>query len=243
MIRLEAILKSVITNIDYTFYIKSVEAIAGGYRLHTCDTMHLRKDKDVTINGNGFTISKVGLNQYVEVPNTHVIPLTLKTFTTYPLNFFNGTLKNTMQETASIQENGQVIEPFCWLQEPFTINYGDYDSYSADADVTLFLLDKCLPVGNGIKWGEAWYTNEHKKEVIEPMQNIWDKRILPAIEKNTRLFDDIESHSVRGWVMIGTEDENGGVEGLFNDNFSGVEVRITPLRMVKEACECLQSTI
>jgi len=53
LIRIRKILQETIeTNVDYTFNINEITAITGGYRLTSCDTMHLRKGKTVTIDGN-----------------------------------------------------------------------------------------------------------------------------------------------------------------------------------------------
>ena len=56
MLLIRNIFETMILNLDYTFEIKSVDPITGGFRVYTCDTLNLATGKVVTIDGIEYKI-------------------------------------------------------------------------------------------------------------------------------------------------------------------------------------------
>jgi hypothetical protein len=232
MVRPRKILSDLFDSFNYTYNISRVEELLNnttviGYKLHTCDTMHLRKGKVITISGNSFTIKEVLLNKWIRVDKEYTIATSLKTFTTYPFYFFSGTLRDTQTERIGAKQVRLEQVPFMWVKEPYEQRDNEEENaIESVLSTTFYLLDTCQPVGVGIAPNEAWQTEDHHTDIIEPMQNFLEKRIMTKIKTTKNIFGDIESKTVRGLVFVGSQDNNGNFESLFSERLSGIEVRI-----------------
>ena len=236
MIQIRKILEDAINAIDTTFYWKTATPVYDdtptliGYRLNSCDTLHIRPNTYITIAGEGsFLVEDFSLNQWVQIPFTGDPDTLPKTAATRPIFFDFGTLKDIEMERSYEVEYNESNLPMFWLRTP--INSTIQDEMSAIdtiADLQFFVLDYCYPVGAPEGVAKIWFTKEHQLEVVEPMQNLFENRILKYFKDNRSIFSDLTDTTidVRGRVFISQEDEDGGTKTLFNENLSGVEVRM-----------------
>lgn len=248
MIRVRKILEDAINAVDTTFYWTTYEAVYDdtptliGYKLFSCDTLHIRPNTYITIAGEGsFLVEDFNLNQWVQIPFTGDPDTLPKTATTRPIYFDSGTLKDT-EMNRSYEQTYQVNAlPLVWLRTPISKNNQDeFSNIATIADVQLFVLDYCYPVGSPEGVDKIWFTKESETEVVEPMENLWEKRILKYFKENRSIFGDLTETviDVRGRNFISQENEDGGTKSLFSENLSGVEVRLElPFRKSNQ-CVC-----
>lgn len=238
MIGIRQILIDLIESVDNTLYINEVEDLGTSYKLHTCDTLHLRKGKTITIGSDNYTVLDFLINEYVIVGAIPEIPLNTTKATTYPVYPFSGTLRDTEVERTGFKQLQAQKVPFLWSREPFSQEDQNFESsVGTILDWNFFVLDECIPIGSGLAPNEVWYTFDHHKEVIEPMQNWLENRLIKKIESSQNLFGELDTKTVRGRVYLGSEDSRGNFETLFSENLSGVEVRIS-LPIMKLNCRC-----
>lgn len=239
MINARKILKDIITTIDTTLYINTVEPIIVGgaivqYKLYTCDTLYLRKDKSIVWGGDSFVIADVVLNEYVLITATSEIaepyPMTA---TTYPLYFYSAKLRD-----ASLERNEKDFiqsreVPFVWIREPYQHSTIDEFQSFREYSLEMYFLDDSLMVGEGVGIGNSWDTETHHKEVIEPMQNLYYNRVKTAFDKNKKFIIDWQNENVRGLPLV-QESEN---KNLFDEKLSGIEVRLD-MKFSISGCKC-----
>jgi hypothetical protein len=238
LIQIRKILENAINSIDTNFYWKTATPVFDdtptliGYKLNSCDTLHLRRNATIFLAGEGtFTIEDFSLNEWVQIAFTGDIDTLPKTATTRPIYFDFGTLKDTEMERSWENKYNEANLPMLWLRTPISSTIQDeMSSIDTLADLEFFVLDYCYPIGapelnDNTK---IWLTKEHQTEVVEPMENLFRKRILQYFKDNRSIFSDLTETTidVRGRVFISQEDEDGGTKTLFNENLSGVQVRM-----------------
>lgn len=240
-----AIMKEVIETIDTTLYINSVEAVYTGsvitsYKFYTCDTLHLRAGRTLSVVNDGntilYVIKDVLLNEYVEVTvGAELVEPYPKTATTYPINFFSGKLSDTAMELNDFQNNKT---PFFWMREPYESSKDSEFSSNKNYSIVSYLLDDSLMCGESSGGGEyAWTTESHHLNVIDPMENVWNKRVIPRIEQLKKYFIDWQNERVRPHSLVGQETEKGSDRNLFEMKLSGVEVRIDLNVSITNCCD------
>jgi len=243
-----AIMKEVIETIDTTLYINSVLPIYTGqvitsYKFFTCDTLHLRKGRVISVsNGTptpsniSYVIKDVLLNEYVEVTVGAELQIPYpKTATTYAINFFSGKLSDTAMELNDFQTSKT---PFFWMREPFESSKESEFSSNKNYSIVSYLLDDSLMCGESPSGAEyAWTTESHHLNVIDPMENVWNKRVIPRIEQLKKYFIDWQNERVRPHSLVGQETEKGSDKNLFEMKLSGVEVRIDLDVSIMNCCD------
>ena len=242
-----AIMKEVIETIDTTLYINSVVPIYNGstiiaYRFFTCDTLHLRKGRVLSVQNGvpiltvSFIIKEVVLNEYVDVTVGAELDLPYpKTATTYVINFFSGKLSDTAMELNDFQT---IKTPFFWMREPFESSKESEMSSNKNYSIVSYLLDDSLMCGESPSGAEyAWTTESHHLNVIDPMENLWNKRVIPRIEQLKKYFIDWQNERVRPHSLVGQETEKGSDRNLFEMKLSGVEVRIDLDVSIMNCCD------
>ena len=234
MINARKILKDIIEVLDTTLKISKVEAITGGYKLYSCDTMNLSVDKVINYNGSDYSISSIEENEYVVMLTTDVIPTPYPlTAITSPLYFYSTKHRDGMLERAKDQRFQNLNLPFVWIREPYENTISDeFQSYRSFI-IDMYILDYCQMVGEGKGVGDAWTTETHHDKVITPLANLWTGRLKNAIVKNYKYISDWQNETVRGLAFV-EEDVN---KALFNEKLSGINVRIE-LHFNVQGCEC-----
>lgn len=242
------ILRDAISNVDTTFYWKDATPVYDntptliGYRLNTCDTLHLRPNATIYLAGEGtFSIDDFSINEWVQISFTGDPDTLPKTATTRPIYFDHGTLKDT-EANRTYEQTYQVDNlPLIWLRTPLSKEYqDDFSSLESIVDVELFILDYCYPVGAPEGVDKIWFSKESETEVVKPMENLWRKRILKYLKENSCIFGDMTEvkDTVRGRNFISQESEDGGTKSLFSEDLSGVQVRLDlPFRKHTQ-CNC-----
>jgi len=247
MISIRTILETAISNVDTTFYWTSYTAVYDGltltgYKLNTCDTLHLRPNATITLSGIGtLTVVDFLLNEWVYVEYLGDPDLLPKTATTRPIYFDFGTLKDTEIERSYENQYQVVSLPMVWLRTPINSTIQDeMSSVDTLADLEFFVLDYAYPLGSPEDVDKIWFTKEHQIEVVEPMENLFRKRILKYFKDNRAIFSDLTDITidVRGRVFISQEDEDGGTRSLFNESLSGVQVRMELGFNKSLSCNC-----
>jgi len=80
-----------------------------------------------------------------------------------------------------------------------------------------------------------FYTQDHRREVVLPMQRLVDQ-FIETINNDAR-FQTIESFRIKTFSRFGVEQENGMFQNILDANLSGVEL-ILSLTKFKENCKC-----
>jgi hypothetical protein len=238
-------MKEVIETIDTTLYINSVLPIYTGqvitsYKFFTCDTLHLRAGRVIGVVNNNtnisYVIKEVLLNEYVEVTVGTELQIPYpKTATTYAINFFSGKLSDTAMEINDFQSSKT---PFFWMREPYESSKDGEFSSNKNYSIVSYLLDDSLMCGESNSGAEyAWTTESHHLNVIDPMDNVWNKRVIPRIEQLKKYFIDWQNERVRPHSNVGQETEKGSDRSLFEMKLSGVEVRIDLDVSIMNCCD------
>ena len=240
MIQVRKILQTAIeTGVDYTLYISSYALTSGTMRIYSCDTMHINVGRNIILDGTSYTVTAFVLNTYIEVANSPAIDTNVRTATIANLFFFSGKLKDTNVEKAGFRIGGDNKVPFFWSREPFSkVNDAIEDSaIGTTVDLVFYLLDKAISV-NGVNPATqaTWLTYDHHTNVIEPLENLLENRIIPYFRDNNNIFDFEDTYDVRGHAILSVDD-NTNNSLLFDETLSGVEVRLS-LPINKEACDC-----
>ena len=240
MIDARKILKNIIEQLDLVFYIDDVEIVLNGlgnlegYKLYSCDTIHLAEGKNIFWMGKTYTLTEVLTNEYVVISAGSIVaePYTM-TATTSDVFFYSAKLRDTQierQDDALAQVNDV---PFVWIREPLqsevTDEFQSYEVWTID----MFILDRCLMVGEGLGIGDMWTTDTHHTKIITPLRNLWSNRMKNAIVKNYRYVSDWQNETVRGLPFV----QEGQDKALFDDKLSGVNVRID-LHFNIQGCNC-----
>jgi hypothetical protein len=105
--------------------------------------------------------------------------------------------------------------------------YGRGSTLERDMELQLFFLDETDPA--------QYYTAEHRKQVVEPMQQL----MIEFIETINRLkeFKTVDDYRIRTFSRFGTESEQGVLENVLDANLSGLRLDLT-LSKYKENCKC-----
>ena len=217
------ILKELITNISYKVTFKTiVDNTNGTYTLTTCNTLHARAKRTITINDVVYPITNVVLNESITVESDE--PIVIMEGTLEVFGFHSGTLIDTDNERGSAARVDQRVTPFLWLREPFTTvldRNRETDKYG-DADVTLYFMDECDP--------QNMLSDNHRHEVIYPLEN-FALNFIKYVESRIDLFYDLTTVRVTELINVGTRGSNGNFERLFDENLSGIEMTLSlPLK-------------
>ena len=235
MIKIRQTMETAINSLDFNYYISSSAHVLDGVtvvgtKLYSCDTLHLRIGRTITLAGIGaFTIVDMELNEWAQIDYIGDLTLLPKVATTYPIFFEYGTLKDTDYEREDYKSVQLDRLPMFWLRTPLDEIYqDDFSNIDTILNAEFFILDWCYPMGVGENPTKVWYTSTHEKEVVEPMKNLFNGRFLTYLRKNPQIFAELTdtTKTVRGRAFISQEAEDGGTKTLFSENLSGVQVRM-----------------
>ena len=147
------------------------------------------------------------------------------------VKYFHGTIINTNNELTNIPKSTNKV-PMVYLLEQFEERYFTGDSV-LDREVTLrmFFLDEANT--------NVWTTDEHYENVINRTREILDYFIYQVLFK-TKGIGKINEYFTTNRVNFGVyQTEKGTINQVFNDQLSGIELRITiPISKNYVDCYC-----
>jgi hypothetical protein len=142
--------------------------------------------------------------------------------------YISGTKLATNREWTIADSNLMKKTPIIWLLETIDEErFGRGDSREFDASLRIFFLDE-----TDIK---NYYTEDHRREVVLPMQNLVEA-FIEAINADLR-FKPLDSYRMKTFSRFGVEQENGMFQNILDANLSGVELNLS-LTKFKANCKC-----
>jgi hypothetical protein len=192
-----------------------------GNKTLSCETKWARKGKKVAASGEEFLIT--GIEYDVEMTSTYLgstIPAPdLDGVINLPSPFFiSGTKLATNREWTIATNDLTAKTPIIWLLETLRERrFGKGDVRDREMELRLFFLDETNV--------EQYYTEDHRREVVYPMQKMVDE-FIRTVERN-RNFKTIEDYTIRSFSRFGVEQDNGMFQNILDANLSGVELNIT----------------
>jgi hypothetical protein len=198
-------------------------------KTYFCTTKWARVGKPIFDElDNEYLITEVVLDVYiVATPIGHVNDLDGLCSLVNPF-WITGTRLAANREWTIASNNLMDKLPLIWMLELMSETiYGRGSTLERDMELQLFFLDETDPA--------QYYTAEHRKQVVEPMQQL----MVEFIETINRLkeFKTVENYRIRTFSRFGTESEQGVLENVLDANLSGLRLDLT-LSKYKENCKC-----
>lgn len=201
----------------------------GDGKTYFCKTKWARVGKPIfDALDNEYLITEVVLDDYiVATPIGHGNDLDGLCSLVKPF-WITGTRLAANREWTIASNNLMDKLPLIWMLELMSETiYGRGSTLERDMELQLFFLDETDPA--------QYYTAEHRKQVVEPMQQL----MIEFIETINRLkeFKTVEDYRIRTFSRFGTESEQGVLENVLDANLSGLRLDLT-LSKYKENCKC-----
>lgn len=214
---LEGNISSVVNNLD------------GTYTFSTCDTYHVMQGSYIEINGDDYLVKSVDtdINTITIYSN---IAITSDTFLTQKPYFFHGTPIDTTNVLSTILDSSQKY-PMIYLLEIIKDKFiADKSSIiDRESNLNIFFLAEAN--------FQDWDVDQHYSDAIIPMMNLCSN-FIDYLKKHPDIgtISDFEViyHAKFGMQL---KEASGHVKNLFNDNTSGVQLRVT--LPIKKTLICL----
>lgn len=212
------IVRDLVNLLDFTFVIDNATDNGDGtYTLESCNTYHLQATPNcpIIIDGSSYTITEVQSNEYIIVKGAS-IPVVTEFAVPKPY-YFHGTVLNTNVELSRIDYFNKF--PMVYLLEVITDTFNNEDeAVERESDLRLFFLTSAN--------FQDWKTGDHYKEAILPMRSLAYNFI--NILNSNKIISNFAQYSMVNRVNFGVYvTDKGNTERIFNDNMSGVELRLT----------------
>jgi len=231
MIETVDIVESLVSQLDFTFIIDScTDNLDGTYTLATCNTYQLQTlpNCPISIDGSSYVITEVVNNQSITIKGTSK-PIVTEFAIPKPF-YFHGTAIKTNIELSKIDTFNKF--PMVYLLEVLQDRFFARDEVNErETDLRLFFLAPS-------KFGE-WTTDDHYKGAILPMRNLAYQFI--KVLNDSKLINNFAEYTLINRVNFGVYVTDKGNESrIFNDDLSGVEMRITlPIKRNLNCNNCL----
>lgn len=208
---------------------------AGDGKTYFCQTKWAREGKHIADEiGNIFLINEVENNEWIiatplvpTIPPVDPLVLDGKCFLTPPF-WITGTKIATNREWTIAGDHLENKLPLIWMMEVIgETAFGRGSSIEREMDLRLFFLDETDPA--------QYYTPDHRKQVVQPMQNLMNEFIDTI--KRLRQFKTVDEYRWKTFSRFGTENENGMLENVLDANLSGTSLELS-LSKYKENCKC-----
>ena len=201
----------------------------GDGKTYFCKTKWARVGKPIFDEfDNEYLITEVVLDDYIiATPVGHASDLDGLCSLVKPF-WITGTRLAANREWTIASNNLMDKLPLIWMLELMSETiYGRGSTLERDMELQLFFLDETDPA--------QYYTAEHRKQVVEPMQQL----MIEFIETINRLkeFKTVDDYRIRTFSRFGTESEQGVLENVLDANLSGLRLDLT-LSKYKENCKC-----
>ena len=231
MVDVVNILQTLIANIDYNLYCKNItDNLDGSYTIDTCNTLHAREGMYITIDAEEYVVTDFVLNSYITITGG-TLDLTRLSITLPALGFESGKLSDVDGERVTKKRLQQQVSPFVWNREPFNV-VGNTDKLSnlyGNVSLTLYFMGDCNP--------NNMFTADHREQVINPMKNFAD-HFINYVNKRRNYFGIVSSFEIIDRPFLEIQGVDGGGSRLFDENLSGVELRIdVPLKNNCVGCQ------
>lgn len=226
------IIREVVEAINSTFTAKTItDNLDGTFTLTTCDTLHLQDGFPLKINGNDYEIITVTKDASILISGAFLPAI--KIFPIYLPTYYHGSVIKVQAEISGGADASNLFArtPFIYLKEILTDkNNSKYNQSPIEKVPTLqmLFLTQC-------KYTD-WKIVDHYAKSIQQMRNLVDRFILSLYaDKRIGKFQDYDTvnHVNFGvWVT-----DKGEMKHLFNDNLSGIELKISP-PILKQNAQC-----
>lgn len=216
------------------------QTIVGKYnssdgKTYFCSTKWARAGKTIADDlGNVFMIVDVELDKWIistpliqSTPPDAPLVLDGLCFLTPPF-WITGTKLAANREWTIAGDHLEKKLPLIWMLEVIgETGYGKGSVFEREMDLRLFFLDETDPA--------QYYTQDHRKQVVEPMQGLMNEFINTI--KRLKQFKTVDEYRWKTFSRFGTENENGMLENVLDANLSGTSLELTLLKY-KGNCKC-----
>jgi len=206
-------LQQIISTIDCTINVKSVEALSGGkYKLFTSNTKWSTFGKSLS----GYIISEVSLNEYVVVKSATSLSKGIYTLAA-PFFFYN-TFYDANQELLKKKSTNDKL-PFIYLHLNVPEAYAsEMDLIDFTSDCAIYFMVDANP--------KNWLTPDHYANAIKPMKSLVRQFIISLSNYAKTNASYNLTYTQNDYVNFGQKNEYGIDAKIFTDNMSGVELLI-----------------
>ena len=216
------VVKSLVSLLEFTYIIDNIiDNGDGTYTLESCNTYHLHEFLIITIDALEYTIQSTVYNESITITGN---PLPTATSFDIPAPFyFHGTVIKTNLELINLDQFDKM--PMVYLLEVLEDDFLHRDEIiDRNSDLRLFFLTSANFT--------EWKTGDHYKNAIEPMRSL-AYNFIDAVD-SSKIIDTFAIYSMINRANFGVYVTDKGNESrIFNDNMSGVELRI-PLPIKKD---------
>lgn len=201
----------------------------GTYTIALCNTYWLNTMETVTIDSVEFTDLVVVKDTSLTVTGVS-IPTALTFFLDVP-SYYHGTVIQTNEEITASSPNVTARTPMVYLLEIMSDDFkSDEDSLERTSDLRLFFLTEADE--------KNWKTDTHYTDAIDPMRKMVSFFVDEVLKKSKGL-GKIEEYTVTNHANFGVyTTDKGHTKKIFNDSYSGCELRITLPIKADMSCGC-----
>lgn len=198
-----------------------------------CDTKWARVPKRLVrvSDGEEWVVTDVLMNEQITATylGTTIPEPTLEGIFGLPIPYWiTGTRLAANNEWRMVTNDVAAKTPIIWLHETIMeVIYGREASLERSSEIRLFFLDETNT--------KDYYTKDHRKFVVNPMQQLVDA-FIGAINENSQ-FKNVESYRMKTFSRFGFEQEQGVMQNILDSDLSGVELQFT-LEKFKINCKC-----
>jgi hypothetical protein len=229
------IIETIVNGLSATTTVKTVADNGNGtYTLGVCCTYHIQPYCYVTINAVQYLVTDITNNESITI-EAGAAPLVGDIVEIAAPNYFHGTRPATNEELAEIEDVSDKM-PMVYLFEVISESFSNDEEERIERESTLRLFFL-----GGANF-DNWYTDDHYKYAIVPMRNLVFQ-FINAVNADQCTFADFDNYTLINHAKFGVfTDNNGHTNRFFNEDLSGVEMRVT-LPVFKDfacsdACNC-----
>jgi hypothetical protein len=220
------LLKPIVESLNKTIEVTNVTTVGSDYKIFSCDTKWLTLGYTVTINSVDYLVIDIQPNEWVLLSGSIQPPV--ENFDLYPLYFHHNTILEQNTVMGRVEQSKDKL-PLIYLhditREKYFIANDTLIERESDCDL-YFLVDADF---------EQWTTEQHHKYAILPMRNTLFQLVDLLINyKYTDLQSDYE---VYNHARFGVYTDRGNTKRMFNDDLSGVQLKITISFLDKLSCD------
>lgn len=206
-----------------------VDNLDGTYTIELCKTYWLDTQKAIIVDSIEFEVVSV-LNDVSITVKGDSTPAS-NTFNVDAPHFYSGTIKQTNLELSQDDKDVEARTPMAYLFRDIEDTFLSLDSFlERETPIRLFFLDD--------ENFADFSSRSNSVELLEPMRQMAYYFVEEILKKSKLLGRIDDDYSVRDYSKFGTEDSNGYINNIFNDQLSGVELNITLPIKRDESCSC-----